>query len=78
LEPEDAVTRLQYVFDAITLTRKKLDGKVPLIGFTGAPVQSSSEMDTLENPGGGVELKNPGGVYSFPTKSQCITCFTTS
>jgi uroporphyrinogen decarboxylase len=57
LEPEDAVTRLQYVFDAITLTRKKLDGKVPLIGFTGAPVQSRSEMYTLENPGGGVELK---------------------
>jgi len=29
---------LKYVGDAITLTRHKLDGKVPLIGFTGAPV----------------------------------------
>ena len=28
---------LKYVFDAITLTRHKLEGKVPLIGFTGAP-----------------------------------------
>lgn len=28
---------LQYVMDAITLTRHKLEGKVPLIGFTGAP-----------------------------------------
>ena len=29
---------LSYVMDAITLTRHKLEGKVPLIGFTGAPV----------------------------------------
>ena len=29
---------LGYVFDAITLTRHKLEGKVPLIGFSGAPV----------------------------------------
>ncbi|HYI78250.1 MAG TPA: uroporphyrinogen decarboxylase [Chryseolinea sp.] len=28
---------LQYVLDAITLTRKELNGKVPLIGFAGAP-----------------------------------------
>ena len=41
-----AVKSLQYVFDAIRLTRKKLEGKVPLLGFTGAPV---SEKFT-ENP----------------------------
>ena len=29
---------LKYVGDAITLTRHKLNGRVPLIGFTGAPV----------------------------------------
>lgn len=29
---------LKYVRDAITLTRYKLEGKVPLIGFTGAAV----------------------------------------
>lgn len=28
---------LKYVYDAITLTRHKLEGKVPLIGFSGAP-----------------------------------------
>lgn len=28
---------LQYVFDAISLIRKELDGKVPLIGFAGSP-----------------------------------------
>jgi len=28
---------LGYVYDALTLTRQKLEGKVPLIGFSGAP-----------------------------------------
>ncbi len=28
---------LQYVLDAISLTKKQLDGRVPLIGFAGAP-----------------------------------------
>lgn len=30
-------TDLQYVLDAISLTKKELNGKVPLIGFAGAP-----------------------------------------
>lgn len=38
LKEEGAVSRLQYVGDAITLTRHKIEGKVPLIGFSGAPV----------------------------------------
>src|SRR5476649_2753576 len=29
--------KLRYVFDAISLTRKELGGKVPLIGFSGSP-----------------------------------------
>lgn len=32
-----AEEQLSYVYDALTLTRKTLDGKVPLIGFAGAP-----------------------------------------
>ncbi len=34
----DAKTELGYVLEAITLTRHALKGKVPLIGFSGAPV----------------------------------------
>jgi uroporphyrinogen decarboxylase len=34
---EDAEARLQYVYDAIKITVKHLDGRVPLIGFCGAP-----------------------------------------
>ncbi|MGN6478140.1 MAG: uroporphyrinogen decarboxylase family protein, partial [Flavipsychrobacter sp.] len=33
----DEVDRLSYVFDALTLTKKELNGRVPLIGFAGAP-----------------------------------------
>ena len=29
--------RLRYVFDAVTLTRRELQGRVPLIGFAGSP-----------------------------------------
>ena len=40
----EALPKLQYVFEAITLTRHKLNGKVPLIGFTGAPWTLMSYM----------------------------------
>jgi uroporphyrinogen decarboxylase len=33
----DVKEALGYVYEAITLTRKKLDGRVPLFGFCGAP-----------------------------------------
>jgi uroporphyrinogen decarboxylase len=36
--------RLQYVFDAIALTKEKLSGRVPLIGFSGAPWTLASYM----------------------------------
>ena len=31
------MSRLQYVFDAVSVIRKQLDGRVPLIGFAGSP-----------------------------------------
>ncbi len=34
---EDAASKLGYVYEAIRLTKKGLDGSVPLIGFSGAP-----------------------------------------
>jgi uroporphyrinogen decarboxylase len=34
----DVKKELHYVMEAITLTRHTLQGKVPLIGFSGAPV----------------------------------------
>ena len=37
--PVDVSKELDYVFSAISLTRHRLEGKVPLIGFCGAPVR---------------------------------------
>ena len=31
------LAKLQYVFDAVTQIRRELDGRVPLIGFSGSP-----------------------------------------
>ena len=33
----DEVEKLSYVFEALALTKKELNGRVPLIGFAGAP-----------------------------------------
>lgn len=35
--PVDIMSELGYVFDAVSLIRKELDGRVPLIGFAGSP-----------------------------------------
>ena len=37
VEGKSAAERLEYVFNALELTKKELGGRVPLIGFSGAP-----------------------------------------
>jgi uroporphyrinogen decarboxylase len=37
LSSPDVAEELGYVFDAVSLIRRELDGKVPLIGFAGSP-----------------------------------------
>ena len=37
LNIENDEVHLKYVLDALTLTKKELNGRVPLIGFAGAP-----------------------------------------
>jgi len=57
LNTEGVTDRLQYVMDAIKLTKEKLAGRVPLIGFSGAPWtlmtymvegKSSKNFDTVK------------------------------
>ena len=66
----DVKKELQYVYDAITLTRKKLDGRVPLIGFCGAPWTLLCYM--VE--GGGTKLfkEAKSWVYKYTKASQAI------
>lgn len=40
----DVTQELHYVMDAITLTRQRLEGRCPLIGFAGAPVSFRSTL----------------------------------
>lgn len=74
-EFEELVTRevdvkkeLGYVFEAITLTRRKLEGRVPLIGFVGAPWTLMSYM--IE--GGGSKMFHfvKGWLFRWPEESK--------
>lgn len=61
---------LDYVYKAITLTRKKLAGRVPLIGFCGAPWTLFCYM--VE--GGGTKLfaQSKTWVYKYPKESKAL------
>ncbi|XP_076759334.1 uroporphyrinogen decarboxylase isoform X1 [Xylocopa sonorina] len=59
---------LKYVGDAITLTRHKLEGKVPLIGFTGAPWTLMSYM--IQGGGSSTMSKAREWLYKYPEDSH--------
>jgi len=67
-QAEDALPTLKYVFDAITLTRMKLEGKVPLLGFTGAPWTLMSYM--IEGGGSKTLSKSKKWLYVHPEASH--------
>lgn len=64
----DVAKSLDYVYKAITLTRQKLAGRVPLIGFCGAPWTLLSYM--VE--GGGTKLFKQAKtwVFKYPEASK--------
>ncbi|KNA93513.1 uroporphyrinogen decarboxylase [Fusarium oxysporum f. sp. lycopersici 4287] len=64
----DVAAELGYVYDAITLTRQKLEGQVPLIGFCGAPWTLFCYM--VE--GGGTKLfaQVKTWIYKYPEESK--------
>jgi len=64
----DVKTVLKYVFDAISLTRHKLEGQVPLIGFTGAPWTLMSYM--IEGGGSKTLSKAKKWLYQHPDASR--------
>ncbi|KAG0286070.1 Uroporphyrinogen decarboxylase in heme biosynthesis, partial [Linnemannia gamsii] len=59
---------LQYVFDAITMTRHALEGRVPLIGFTGAPWTQMAYM--VEGGGSKTFSKAKKWLFQHPEESH--------
>uniref|UniRef100_A0A4W5K0B5 Uroporphyrinogen decarboxylase n=1 Tax=Hucho hucho TaxID=62062 RepID=A0A4W5K0B5_9TELE len=64
----DVIKELDYVFKAITLTRHKLEGKVPLIGFTGAPWTLMAYM--IEGGASTTQSKAKRWLYRHPEASH--------
>ena len=66
----DVATELDYVYKAITLTREKLRGRVPLFGFCGAPWTLLCYM--VE--GGGTKLfkESKTWIYRYPEESKAL------
>ncbi|CAG0885195.1 unnamed protein product [Darwinula stevensoni] len=61
---------LEYVYDAIKLTREKLEGRVPLIGFAGAPWTLMSYM--IEGGGSKTWSKPKRWLYAHPEESKLL------
>jgi uroporphyrinogen decarboxylase len=64
----DVRKELGYVFDAITLTRKELNGRVPLFGFVGAPWTLMGYM--IEGAGSKTYTKSKSFLYKYPEESK--------
>ena len=66
----DVATSLDYVYKAITLTRQKLDGRVPLIGFCGAPWTLLSYM--VEGGGSKMFIQIKTWIFKYPNESKAL------
>jgi uroporphyrinogen decarboxylase len=64
----DVEKELDYVYKAITLTRRKLNGRVPLIGFCGAPWTLLCYM--VEGGGSKLYKEAKTWIYKYPKESK--------
>lgn len=66
----DVEKELDYVYKAIAMTRQKLNGRVPLFGFCGAPWTLLCYM--VEGGGSKMFVQSKTWVYRYPTESKKI------
>ncbi|KAL8656901.1 MAG: hypothetical protein Q9226_002455 [Calogaya cf. arnoldii] len=64
----DVAQELDYVYKAITMTRHKLKGRVPLYGFCGAPWTLLCYM--VEGGGSKLFVQVKTWIYKYPNKSK--------
>ncbi|XP_053431009.1 uroporphyrinogen decarboxylase isoform X1 [Nycticebus coucang] len=67
-DPAMVASELDYVFKAITLTRQQLNGRVPLIGFAGAPWTLMTYM--VEGSGSNTMAQAKRWLYQRPQASH--------
>lgn len=66
----DVEKTLGYVFDVVNLTRQKVDGRVPVIGFAGAPFTLMGYM--IEGGGSKTMSKTKAWLYKHPEASTVL------
>ncbi|KAF2281281.1 uroporphyrinogen decarboxylase [Westerdykella ornata] len=66
----DVKESLDYVYKAITLTRQKLKGRVPLIGFCGAPWTLLAYM--VEGGGSKMFIQAKTWIFRYPEESKAL------
>ncbi len=66
----DAAEKLHYVYDAISITKKQLNNRVPLIGFSGAPWTLLAYM--IEGQGSKTFSKAKAFLYKEPQLSHLL------
>lgn len=64
----DVQKELDYVYKAVTMTRHKLQGRVPLIGFCGAPWTLLCYM--VEGGGSKIFKEAKTWIYMYPEESE--------
>jgi uroporphyrinogen decarboxylase len=69
-EKDAAADELQYVYDAIKITKKELNGRVPLIGFAGAPFTIMAYM--VEGGGSKTFSKTKRFLYAEPELAHAL------
>lgn len=66
----DVPKALDYVYKAITMTRHKLKGRVPLIGFCGAPWTLLCYM--VEGGGTKLFIESKTWIYKYPNETKVL------
>jgi len=66
----DVAVELDYVYKAITMTRHKLKGRVPLFGFCGAPWTLLCYM--VEGGGSKLFVQTKTWIYKYPEASKAL------
>ena len=69
VEP-DAATALDYVYEALRVTRRRLEGRVPLIGFAGAPWTLMAYM--VEGSGSKTFSRAKSWLFGYPDAAHVL------